>query len=123
MTFLSIFKKYFKYTIKGTCGISKITIEGTIQDWELLLKKAIEIGNLDEEIVFWTNEIKTIINKIIDTLRTKEPDINFYKNIVQNTDRSRQCQPDLINGWIIKFIPYDNKNNKCDFNWRVIWLI
>ena len=116
VTFLSIFKKYFKYTIDGTCGISKITIEGTIEDWELLLNKIIEIGNLDEEIIFWTDEIKKIVQKIINTLKTRKPDINFFKNMVQNTDRSKECQPDIINGWIVKFIPYDKNNNKCNFN-------
>ena len=116
VTFLSIFKKYFKYAIDGTCGISKVTIEGTIEDWELLLKKIIEIGNLDEEIIFWTDEIKKIVQKIINTLETRKPDINFFKNMVQNTDRSKKCQPDLINGWIVKFIPYDKNNNKCNFN-------
>lgn len=116
VTFLSIFKKYFKYTIDGTCGISKVTIEGTIEDWELLLKKIIEIGNLDEEIIFWIDEIKKIVQKIINTLETRKPDIQFFKNMVQNTDRSKKCQPDLINGWIVKFIPYDKKNNKCNFN-------
>ena len=116
VTFLSIFKKYFKYTIDGTCGISKVTIEGTIEDWELLLKKIIEIGNLDVEIIFWTDEIKKIVQKIINTLETRKPDINFFKNMVQNTDRSKKCQPDLINGWIVKFIPYDKNNNKCNFN-------
>ena len=116
VTFLSIFKKYFKYSIDGTCGISKITIEGTIEDWELLLNKIIEIGNLDEEIIFWTDEIKKIVQKIINTLKTRKPDINFFKNMVQNTDRSKECQPDIINGWIVKFIPYDKNNNKCNFN-------
>ena len=76
----------------------------------------IEIGNLDEEIDFWTYEIRKIILKIIDTLKTKRPDINFYKNIVQNTDNSMKCEPDLINGWIIKFIPYDINDKKVDFN-------
>ena len=119
ITILSSFKKYFEYSMKGTCGISQIIIEGTIEDWELLLEKVQAIGNLDEEIVFWTNELNKIITKIIDTLKTKNPDKNFYKNIVQNTDRSRDCEPDLINGWIIKFIPYyKNGENweKCDFN-------
>ena len=100
----------------GTCGISKIIIEGTIEDWELLSRKVEELGNIDEEIVFWTSEMQIIIQKIIDTLQTREPDLNFYKNIVQNTDRSCQCQPDLINGWIIKFIPYDVDGKKNDFN-------
>ena len=116
VTFLSIFKKYFKYSMDGTCGISKITIEGTIEDWNLLLNKIKEIGNLDVEITFWTNEIKKIVQKIIDTILTRRPDIDFFKKIVQNTDRSKECQSDLINGWIIKFIPYDINNNKCDFN-------
>ena len=26
-----------------------------------------------------------------------------------------KCKPDIINGWIIKFIPYDNNNKKNDF--------
>lgn len=116
VTILSIFKKYFKYTMKGTCGISKIRIEGTIEDWKLLLKKTKEIGYLDEEIVFWTDEIKKIINKIIETLTTHKPDIDFYKNIVQNRSRMQECKPDIVNGWIIKFIPYDIDNRKCEFN-------
>ena len=114
-TILSSFKKYFVYSMFGTCGIPKITIEGTIEDWELLYEKIIELGNLDEEIIFWTDELKIIIKKIIDTLQTKEPDINFFKNIVQNVDRSKECKTDIINGWIIKFIPYDVDNKKCDF--------
>ena len=32
VTFLSLFKKYFVYTLDGTCGISEVTIEGTIED-------------------------------------------------------------------------------------------
>lgn len=116
VTILSSFKKYFIYSINGTCGIPEITIEGTIEDWKLLHEKIIELGNLDEEIVFWTDELKKIIKKIIDTLETKQPDINFYKNIVQNTDKSKECKQDLVNGSIIKFIPYDKDNKKCEFN-------
>ena len=115
-TILSSFKKYFAYSLLGTCGIPEITIEGSIEDWELLYEKVIELGNLDEEIVFWTDELKVIIKKIIETLETKRPNISFFKNIVQNVDKSRECKPDLINGWIIKFIPYDKDNNKCKFN-------
>lgn len=116
LTILSLFKKYFEYSLSGTCGVSKIIIEGKIEDWELLLEKIKAIGNFDEEIVFWTNEMIIIIKKIIETIKTKRPDKNFFKNIVQNTDRSRECKPDLINGWIIKFIPYDINGKKCDFN-------
>lgn len=116
ITILSSFKKFFVYTMAGTCGISKIRIEGTTDDWELLLNKVDEIEKLDNELVFWTKELKYIIKKIIDTLETKEPDINFYKNIVQNTDKSTECKPDLVNGWIIKFIPYDCTGKKCNFD-------
>lgn len=116
VTILSSFKKYFVYTMAGTCGISKIRIEGTNEDWDLLLNKVEEIERFDNDIAFWTKELKYIIQKIIDTLKTKEPDINFYKNIVQNTDKSMECKPDLVNGWIIKFIPYDCHGKKCNFN-------
>lgn len=116
VTILSSFKKYFKYSMGGTCGISKIIIEGTIEDWELLSKKVEELGNIDEEIVFWTSEMQIIIKKIIDTLKTRKPDLDFYKNIVQITDRNRECLPYLINGWIIKFIPYDKDGKKNNFN-------
>jgi hypothetical protein len=116
VTILSSFKKFFVYTMAGTCGISKIRIEGTTEDWDLLLNKIDEIEKLDNELYFWTKELKYIIQKIIDTLETKVPDINFYKNIVQNTDKSTECKPDLVNGWIIKFIPYDCTGKKCNFD-------
>ena len=50
VTILSSFKKYFVYSIGGTCGIPEISIEGTIEDWKLLKEKVLELGNLDEEI-------------------------------------------------------------------------
>ena len=114
-TILSSFKKYFVYSLFGTCGIPEITIEGLIEDWKLLYEKIIELSNLDEEIDFWTDELKIIIKKIIEALETKRPDIDFFKNIVQNIDKSKECEPDIINGWIIKFIPYDKDNKKCNF--------
>ena len=116
VTILSSFKKYFAYTLCGTCGISEIIIEGTIGDWQLLLEKVLEIGKLDDKIIFWTKELKKIINKIIDTLITKKPDLKFYQNIVQIKDNRKECLPDIINGWIVKFIPYDKKGNKINFN-------
>ena len=63
VTILSSFKKFFVYTMAGTCGISKIRIEGTTDDWDLLLNKVDEIEKLDHELYFWTKELKYIIQK------------------------------------------------------------
>ena len=44
---LDMVKAYFSYKLCTMCGIPKITLEGTLEDWEHLQEKVIELRRLN----------------------------------------------------------------------------
>ena len=108
---MSAMKHYFKYQVAmGGCGISYITLEGSLEDWEKIKSKLIYISNF--ALKWWTKHLIPIIDKIIETKKYYEKKkkinnelIDFWKKIIRVKDNRAEYKPDSINGWIIKFIP------------------
>jgi len=104
ITLMESVKTYFDYrVILMGCGISKITIEGDIQDWNNLLKKIDYIETFD--LQWWTKELRPIINEII---HTKEgiKNTDFWNNMIQLGNEVPYRSHERIDGWITKFYPF-----------------
>ena len=113
-TIMSAMKNYFNYELgMGGCGISSITLEGTIEDWEKIKTKLKFLSKKDFGLDWWFKHLIPIIDKVIMTKRyyTKENNINneitkFWKDMIRiKEERKDFYDPFTINGWIIKFIP------------------
>ena len=106
---MSAMKHYFKYEVlMGGCGVSSITLEGNLEDWEKIKSKLEYLSKF--ALKWWTKHLIPIIDKIIQTKKyfTKNKKINsdlieFWKKMIRV--KSEEYQPDMIDGWIIKFIP------------------
>jgi hypothetical protein len=112
MTIMSAMKNYFKYeAIMMVCGISSINLEGTLEDWEKIKKKLEFFSKNEFGLNWWTKHLIPIIDKIIETKicynKNKDIDENlrkFWKDIIR-VKRGGVYQPDVIDGWIVKFLP------------------
>ena len=112
-TIMSAMKNYFEFRLDmGGCGISSITLEGTIEDWEKIKSKLTFLSAKDFGLSWWTKHLLPIIEKIILTKNyyDKEKKINsdiknFWKDMIRVKDYRDFYDPYIINGWIIKFIP------------------
>ena len=108
---MSVMKQYFIYEgIFGICGISYITLEGSIEDWEKIKAKLIYISKF--ALNWWTKHLIPIIDNIIKTKiyyakykKINNELIEFWKNMIKIKDKNGEDVPDVFNGWIIKFIP------------------
>ena len=108
---MSAMKNYFVYKgIMGICGISYITLEGTLEDWEKIKSKLIYLSKF--ALNWWTKHLIPIIDNIIKTKKYYEKNknisgelIDFWKNMIKIKDKNGKYEPDIFNGWIIKFIP------------------
>ena len=111
---MSTFKKYFKYHgFMCTCGIPYIILEGTIEDWEKILKKLKFLSKYE----FYTEKMEKNIEEIIET---KKGNINldFWRHIIMETKenvRVEKCmgvtkEKNVIRGWICDFYPTLDKN-------------
>ena len=100
ITMLDAFKQKFIYTFESGCGIPKITIKGSKQDWQWILDnlQMLETFNLAE----WKNELEVIIEQFIQASEGNI-DTAFWKDIYKN---SEEYNAHYISGWIIKFFPY-----------------
>jgi hypothetical protein len=108
---MSAMKHYFKYEVlMGGCGISYITLEGSLEDWEKIKSKLKYLSNF--ALNWWTKHLIPIIDNIIKTKQyfKKNKQINnelidFWKTMIRIKGKGDMYDPHILNGWIIKFIP------------------
>lgn len=101
---MTTFESYFEYwTISIVCGIPHITLEGTPEDWEKVLKKAQYLKKY--KLDWWIKELEPILKKFIETSRGNI-DKEFWKNMFKISEEGICSMPDIIDGWIVKFYPY-----------------
>ena len=108
---MSAMKQYFNYKVlMAGCGISSITLEGSIQDWEKIKSKLEFLST--KALKWWTKHLIHIIDNIIATKKyynskgkLNEELIQFWKGMIRLKGRGDLYDPHLINGWIVKFIP------------------
>ena len=112
MSIMSAMKNYFVYkAIMCVCGISSITLEGSLEDWQKIKQKFEFFSKEEFGLNSWIKHLIPIIDKIIETKiyynQNKEINNeirNFWKDMIR-VKREGCYRPDVIDGWIIKFIP------------------
>ncbi|WP_029279085.1 DUF4419 domain-containing protein [Pedobacter borealis] len=110
VTIMEAVKSYFEFkVIIIGCGIPKITIEGTTQDWKKLLEKTKYLAKY--KLDWWTNELIPILEEIIAAKKGKV-DKDFWMNMVKYHTEKKYGTVNTIDGWIVKFFPYTKEGNK-----------
>jgi hypothetical protein len=100
---------YFEFiVIKVVCGIPEITLKGTPEDWQKVLDKTKKLGDYD--LKWWTNELEPILEEFVKTSK-RNVDLVFWRNMFKYHSPEKYGAPKIIDGWIVKFFPYD-KNGK-----------
>ena len=108
---MSAMKHYFKFEVlMGGCGISYITLEGSLEDWEKIKSKLKYLSNY--ALNWWTKHLIPIIDNIIISKKYYDKNkkinnelIDFWKKMIRIKGQGGFYDPFMINGWIIKFIP------------------
>ncbi|MDR3226641.1 MAG: DUF4419 domain-containing protein [Prevotellaceae bacterium] len=112
ITIMEAMKPYFEYIVfRIVCGIPKITLKGTTEDWQKILDKTKQLSKYDLE--WWTDELEPILEEFVKASQEKI-DKDFWRNMFKYHSQEKYGAPNIIDGWIIKFFPYDkwgNRNN------------
>jgi hypothetical protein len=112
VSIMSSMKQYFIYElVMEVCGISKITLEGSLEDWEKIKKKLEFFSKEEFGLDWWTKHLIPIIDNIIETKKcyNQNKDIDnklrsFWKDMIR-LKKGGCYRPTVIDGWIVKFIP------------------
>ena len=112
ISIMSAMKQYFKYeVIMCKCGISSITLEGSLEDWEKIKAKFEFFSKEEFGLNPWIKSLIPIIDKIIETKKyynqnkTITEELRYFWKDIIRVKRGGAYKPDVIDGWIIKFVP------------------
>lgn len=109
ITILEAMKPFFEFiVVRMVCGIPEITLKGTTEDWQKIYDKTKKIEHYD--LKWWTDELEPILSEFIKTSKG-EIDTHFWRNMFKYHSQEKYGAPKIIDGWIVKFFPYD-KNGK-----------
>lgn len=108
ITLMDGMSSYFIYAVGVTCGITDITLEGTTEDWEKMLKKTKALGRYD--LNWWTDELEPILEQFVEASKGNI-DKQFWQGLYQN--QTVGCGSSAVSGWITKFFPYSVSGNSA----------
>ena len=113
LSIMGAFKKFFNYTMSLiTCGIPYIILEGTVEDYENIKKKAKKLSKY--EFSWYIDRIIPHIEKMIEA-KKGNIDNNYFKDIIQKNEASdwvagcpyaHEIKVPNITGWILDFFAY-----------------
>lgn len=115
---LSTLQNFMSYTCTTLCGIPRIVLKGTIQDWQKLSKDLndLNLSNFDEELIPWDEVLREIVNRLSHVRILTENDpfpsaehIRFLKNIYKYNSESGG---ESVSGWILGMFPYLGNTTK-----------
>ena len=113
ITLMHAMSAFFNYTYtEGGCGISRITLEGTPEDWERVLQKAKSLKKY--KLDWWIKELEPVLSEFVKASKG-EVNVEFWRNMCKITqvDGGYGDVPE-INGWLVDFFPYDKDGKKLD---------
>jgi hypothetical protein len=114
ITIMEAMKPYFEFIVmRIVCGIPEITLEGTTGDWQKVLDKTDYLRKY--EMDWWIDEITPILKEFIKASKGN-PDESFWINMFKYHSEKEYGAPKIIDGWIVKFFPYDKDGKKNNLN-------
>ncbi len=72
-------QSYFDYMFVTKCGIPEITLDGTRDDWELILSKV--DGLVDYDLGWWIKELKVLLKEFVNVW-DDNIDLDFWNSFV-----------------------------------------
>ena len=114
ITIMEAMEPYFEYVVMYVvCGIPEITLQGTTEDWQKILDKTKKLGKYD--LKWWTIELEPILKEFVNASKG-DIDKKFWRNMFKYHSKKKYGAPNIIDGWIVKFFPYDKDGKRNNLN-------
>ena len=112
VTLMESVQNYFEYVyIMAGCGIPEITLLGTHDDWQKVYDKAVSLRQY--QLNWWIDELKPILKQFIEASKGNI-DTDFWKAMFRTHSQDGYGAPNLIDGWIVKFFPYNSAGKRMN---------
>jgi len=103
-------KKYLKYKLTLCCGLSKVTLEGSLDDWKQLVEKARHLYSFKKrDLDNWADLLIPVLEKFVDAYQNRI-DEKFWQSVITSKGYGSGDQRTHM-GWFLVFSPFDRKGH------------
>jgi hypothetical protein len=97
---MDLYQEYFEYVAMFVCGIPRITLEGSVEDWQRMRERIEVLATYDLE--WWVNRLRPILDQFVATAQGN-PEREFWKAIYKP---EHPYAANTATGWIADIFPY-----------------
>jgi hypothetical protein len=97
---LEAMDRYFDYVGMTLCGIPEITLEGTVDDWRSIRRRALALE--EYELSWWTQALGPVLDQLVETAEGRMS-ARFWQRLFKHENGSGGP---WIGGWINVLFPY-----------------
>merc|ERR1719499_62721 len=118
LALMNALKKYFKYKVYTLCGISKIKLFGTTEDWQTIQHN---ISILKEmELDWWYDHLEWILDNFTRASKGEKTDESFWECIYKAHKGGGSGAHPTVDGWATNFFLYINKEIRDKNSFRTM---
>lgn len=100
---MAVASEYYSFSVLTSCGIPKIKVNGTKEDW-MLLKESFNKLALRLNMKWWTKGLNPILDEFINVFDGKI-NLKHWGNIYKYYN-PQGCGSPSFDGWISRLLPY-----------------
>jgi hypothetical protein len=108
---LGAVQSYFEYVVSSLCGIPRVTLLGTPDDWAQIRERARVLGELD--LGWWAKALDPVLAELEQTARGK-PSVAFWRRAYKVEHASGG---EAISGWVNALFPYSSDSGDTQNPW------
>jgi hypothetical protein len=97
---MDTYQRYFDYGMRCICGIPKVSVQGTAEDWQRMRERIEVLATYD--LGWWTSRLEPILDQFVATAKGNA-DQRFWKAIYKP---QKAYAAELASGWIADLFPY-----------------
>ncbi|MFE5581650.1 DUF4419 domain-containing protein [Kitasatospora sp. NPDC056531] len=116
---MDVVSPYYEFLWITLCGIPRIRLEGTAEDWALLARRVGELVEWFEPLGPWFAELRPVVAEITATAAGGPVDQEFWRSLYKWDSESGG---DFVSGWITAFFAHtqtlSGPKARTDFRWR-----
>jgi hypothetical protein len=109
---MATMKQYFQYRAKAKCGIPKVTLEGTREDWVDIYQRIDKLKGYSPEAIAWYHMLNPVLRKFVAAFDDPNSAENlvFWQHVLHTVGGGSRVKH--MSGWLNAFCAF-----KADGTW------
>lgn len=120
VAFMDAVSPYYHYQVVTRCGIPRIRLTGTAEDWGLIESRLATLGAMFDGLKAYFTDLTGVVREIKQTVVSGQGDPEFWRSIYKFKDESGGP---VVTGWITALMAYEfdyegQHQLREEFGWR-----